>query len=249
MNDDDFARFREDFDVAVAVLSRDRAASLLKRTDRLASGYVLFHCGDGYDSREYHCVERVEVPAELHGRPVVANFALRTLDAQTVILLDDDISWVNWLGGERLFHLDRFGFLDMLCNLVVCSRDVKAGLFGINDVDIRKASPLLPFHTRAMIGGLVGVNGRGIWHDERQRIKADYDFALQHLKRDRLVWKDLRYFLSQDRNKLPGGNMPYRTAEREELEVANLRRWWGSDVIHWNPNARGSVTKKLGIRV
>ena len=101
-----------------------------------------------------------------------------------------------------------------------------------------------------MIESLVGVVGRGLWHDERQRLKADYDFALQHLKRDRLVWKDMRYFLYQNRNTLPGGNMPFRTAAREELEVENLRQWWGEDVVHWSPSGKkGQSTKRLGIHV
>jgi hypothetical protein len=40
--------------------------------------------------------------------------------------------------------------------------------------------------------------------------------------------------------------MAFRTREREEAEVENLRRWWGSDVIRWSD---GKGTKRLGIHV
>ena len=104
----------------------------------------------------------------------------------------------------------------MLVNLVVTAQDVGAGLFGICELDIRKTSPFSPFHTRAMVTGLVGLDrskSPAIWYDERNIIKDDYDFALEHLKRDRFVWKDCRYFLAQDRNVLAGGNLPWRTDE------------------------------------
>ena len=257
MTPEDFARFCDDYDVAVAVMSRDRADSLAKRTDKLACNYHLFWCGDGYDTHEYNCVERHEVPANLQGRPTVANYTLRSFDQKVVILLDDDIERVTWMGGPSNFHIDASGFRVMLTNLVVNALDAKVGLFGISEVDIRKTSPLFPFHTRAMIQSLVGIVGERLWHDERQRLKADYDLCLQALKRDRLVWKDMRYFLSHNLNTLPGGNMSFRTAEREELEVENLRKWWGSDMIHWRPGGshantssrKGQSTKKLSIRV
>ena len=241
-----FAQFCSDYDVAVAVLSRDRADVLSNWTDKLAAGYVLFWSGEGYDDHEYRCVERVEVPRGICGRPSAVNFALRHLSQEVVILLDDDLRRIYWLGESHMVRLAPELFDVMLMNLVVNVLDVGAGLFGISEVDVRKASPLSPFHTRAMVGGLQGVVGRGLYYDERQRVKGDYDFCLQALKRDRLIWKDLRYFLSQDRNTLSGGNMAFRTREREEAEVENLRRWWGRDVIRWSD---GKGTKRLGIHV
>lgn len=246
MNRETFRQFCEEQDVALAVLSRDRADVLARRTDKIAADYHLFYSGDGYDEREYRCSARTEVPRGLEGRPVVANYVLRQLDAKTVFLMDDDVMSIVWLGEDRLQHVDSDGFLAMLVNLTVNARDVGAGLCGISEVDIRKTSPLAPFHTRAMVAGLVGVTGRGIWFDERNKIKADYDFVLQHLKRDRLVWKDLRYFLSQDRNNLPGGAMAFRTREREDAEVENLKRWWGEDMIRWT---EGKGTRRLRINV
>lgn len=251
---DGWRRFCDDFDVSLAVLSRDRAGVLANNTDRLASEYQLFYCGDGYDDYEYRCTERHEVPRGVEGRGAAGNFALRALGTRFVILIPDDLRWVNWLSEDRLVHLDSAGFLVMLINLVVNARDVGAGLFGISENDIRKNSPLAPFHTRSMITCIVGLDRshpKPIWYDERQKLKEDYDFTLQHIKRDRLIWKDLRYFAFHDMNVLPGGNMAWRTPAREEAEVENLRRWWGDDVIRWSPAGRnrGQRTKHLGINI
>lgn len=250
MNVEDFRRFCKDFDVTIAVLSRDRADVLAKYTDRLAQEYVLFYCGEGYDDHEYRCTERIEVPPGLQGRSVVANHALRMLPQRTVIVLGDDMKCITWTGEDRLYRLDDEGFLAMTVNLVVTARDLGVGLFGISEVDIRKTSPLEPFHTRRMVTGYVGID-RGahpvpIWFDERNVLKEDYDFCLQFLKRDRLVWKDCRYFYSQDRNVLPGGNMRLRTPARELAEVENLKRWWGDDMIRFTD---GKQTKHLRIIV
>ena len=248
MTPENWRQFCDDYDVAVAVLSRDRAEVLSRRTDLLVSGYTLFWSGPGYDQRPYHSAEMVEVPRNVEGRPSVANWALRHLKQNVVVLLDDDLRFVYWLGEATMgsCKLDQSGVRAMLTNLVVNAIDVKAGLFGISENDVRKNSPLSPFHTRAMVTALVGIVGRGLWYDERQKLKADYDFCLQALKRDRLIWKDQRYFLAQDRNNFAGGSMRYRSREREEAEVENLRRWWGEDVINWK---EVMTTKSLRINV
>jgi hypothetical protein len=76
-------------------------------------------------------------------------------------------------------------------------------------------------------------------------LKVDYD-CLQRLHRERLIWKDLRYFLAQDRNQLAGGSMPYRTQGAEEREVSNLRAWWGDEMFGYSD---GKGTKRLRVRI
>ena len=244
MTGEDFRRFCEDYDVAFVVGSRDRADILARRTDLLASEYRLFYSGDGYADYDYNCIERVEVPRGIHGHAAAWNHILRSVEQKVVILMDDDVRFVYWLGETHMVRISSSAFLDMLCNLVINALDAKVGLFGISDIDIRKVSPLSPFQTRAMIGCITGIVGRGVWYDERNIIKDDYDHVLQHLKTDRFVWKDMRYFIAQDRNVLAGGQMTWRTIERENAEVERLKAWWGDDIIHWR-NRKG--TKSLSI--
>lgn len=257
---EEFRRFASDYDVQLAILSRNRSDVLANYSDKIARDYVLFYCGDGYD-REYRgCIERVEVPRELEGRSAAANFALRYLDNKVVFLLGDDVTRFQWLGaGDHALTLDPDGVHAMMINLVINALDVGVGLFGINDVDITKASPFAPFHFRSMLSGLVGFNRTelpNIWFDERQKLKEDYDLTLEYLKRDRLVFKDLRYVCQHDINTLKGGNMEFRTADREDAEARNMQEWWGTDVIRWygfssqrkGQGKKGNRTPRLVVR-
>lgn len=242
----DWERFCQDFDVAAVVLSRNRADVLAKRTDRLVHGYHLFHAGPGYDDYEYNCVERHSVPEGIVGLARVRNHVLREMKQEWIIFLDDDYLRIRYVLGPQSIDLDPTGVQLMLLDLVVNAIDLGAYVFGIGEVDIRKASPLITARHRAVVGGLVGVRGRGQWFDERNQLKTDYDFCLQSMRDHRLLLKDQRYFLEQDRNRLPGGNMELRTRQREEAEVANLVRWWGDDVITWKAK---KSTIGLSVRV
>lgn len=242
----DLRQFLADHDAELVVCSRDRADVLARFTDRIACDYVLFHRGAGYDRDYQGCVQKIEVPPGVDGLPATRNHVLRTLDQKVVVFLDDDVRTIYWLGEGHPIRTTVEHFPIMVMNLIVNALDAHVGVFGISEADIRKNSPLAPFHTRAMIGGLIGVVGRDAWFDERNTLKVDYDYCLQRLKRERLVWKDLRYFLFQDRNNLPGGNMQWRTREREEAEVENLRRWWGEEMFRWSS---GKGMKRLGVHL
>ena len=85
-----FREFCRDLDVEMVVCSRNRADVLASHTDRLASEYVLFHSGPGYDQHQYRFVDRVEVPEGVDGLSATRNFVLRHLDQRVVVFLDDD---------------------------------------------------------------------------------------------------------------------------------------------------------------
>lgn len=227
----DFERFCQDHDVAVVILSRKRADILAQRTDRLVHGYHLFHAGPGYDRHAYHCVSRHEVPEQILGLAAVRNYVLRQLPHRVVVFIDDDIARIAWVHSTHYVYLDPQQVQLMIMNLVINADDLGAHVFGISENDIRKTSCLVPFRLRAVVGGLIGVIGRGSSFDERNRLKVDYDFCLQSMVKHRLLLKDHRYFLAQDRNTLPGGNMEFRSKDAEKAEIDNLVSWWGPDVV------------------
>lgn len=232
-------RFCADYDVCLAVMSRDRSKELSERTNRLLAHtpYTLFYSdpngGADYGKYRYNTVDQHEVPRDVAGYSPVCNYILRHVDQRILIIMDDDVKRIYWLGQPRAYRLPPAQFPQMLVNLVVNALDAKVTMFSISEIDIMRASPLSPFATRTMLQGLYGFIGRGIWYDERNIHKADYDICLQHLKHTRLVWKDMRYFASKDINYLRGGLQEFRSREREEAEVENLKKWWGSDVIDW----------------
>ena len=149
----DWSRFAEDYDVAVVVLSRDRAEVLARLTDKVVPDYHLFWCGEGYD-REYRgAIARHEVPSGVAGLSAVRNYALRQLSQKVVIFIDDDVRSIAYTHSDHYAYLDRAQVQLMLLNLVVNSEDLGAKVFGISEFDIRKATPLYPFRLRAVMGG------------------------------------------------------------------------------------------------
>lgn len=242
----DFERFCEDLDVAVVIPSRKRPEVLVKRTDRLVHGYHLFHAGGGYDQFTYHSIRQYEVPEPILGLAAVRNYILRQLPHRVVVFIDDDVTKLAWVHSTHYVYLDPAQVQLMIMNLVVNADDLGAHVFGISENDIRKSSALVPFRFRAVVGGLIGVIGRDLWFDERNRLKVDYDFCLQSMVKDRLLLKDHRYFLAQDRNTLAGGNMEFRSRDAEQNEIANLVSWWGSDVISSKPK-KGTVGLSVNV--
>lgn len=227
----DLASFCRDHDVAVVVVSRDRAATLAKFTDTLLDGYTLFYSGEGYDDYDYRAVERFEVPRGLQGLSVVRNYVLNTLPQRTVVFFDDDVNAVYWVAGRRSVRLDTERVKLAILDMVVHAHDQGSIAFGMSPLDLRKSSPLVPFRLRGVFGTVLGVVGRDLRFDERNVLKTDYDFCLASMVTARIVHMDMRYFASSAKDELAGGNMEFRTQVRRKREIDNLIRWWGSDVI------------------
>ena len=227
----DFNRFKEDYDVELVVLSRDRADLLYKRTDSFLRDYHLFYSGEGYDEHEYHATKMTEVPRGLHGLSVVRNYVLDTLPNKIVIFVDDDINIIYWVHSTRAVRMSPQQVRLMWVNLVVHALDQGVEAFGISELDSRKSSPLVPFIQRAVFGTVFGVVGREHKFDERNVLKTDYDFCLQKIRDTRMIHKDLRYFAVADKDAGRGGNMSFRTPNRRYDEIKRLQRWWGDDVI------------------
>lgn len=242
----DLAGFCRDHDVAVVVVSRDRAAILAKHTDALLDGYTLFYSGEGYDDYDYHSVERFEVPRGLQGLSVVRNYVLDTLPQRTVVFFDDDVNAVYWVAGRRSVRLDTERVKLAILDMVVHAHDQGSTAFGMSPLDLRKSSPLVPFRLRGVFGTVLGVVGRDLRFDERNVLKTDYDFCLSSMVTSRIVHMDMRYFASSAKDELAGGNMEFRTQVRRKREIDNLIRWWGSDVIVPNDN-KGN--EKLTVKV
>lgn len=234
----DLPRFLADYDVALAVPSRDRAGILAKRTDSWLTDYHLFYSGNGYDDEEYNCIERVKVPRNIGGLSATRNFVLDNLSQNVVIMFDDDITDFTWVHGARTIRLDQEQIKLMIVDLVVHALDQNVGMFGIGNIDLRKASPLIPFATRQAVTTVIGVVGRKVRFDERQRLKDDHDFAMETLKIYRTIHRDNRYRFTNDTDGLPGGSMEFRSQEVRQREIQNLIDWWGADIVKPGKNKR-----------
>lgn len=242
----DLLQFLEDYDVALVVLSRDRAETLHKRTDSFLRDYHLFYSGEGYGDYDYHCAEMTEVPRGLQGLSVVRNYVLDKLDNRIVLFVDDDLNRIYWVHAGKSIILDPEQVKLAFINMIVHALDQKAGAFGMSELDLRKTSPLTPFGVREVFGTVIGVVGREHRFDERNVLKCDYDFCLQVMKSERTVMKDYRYFASAAKDQGRGGNMAFRTPNRRYEEIERLQRWWGDDVI---VPGKGKSVERLAVKV
>jgi hypothetical protein len=242
----DLTRFLADHDVALAVPTRDRSATLKKLTDTWLTDYHLFYSGEGYDDIEFNCVDRIKVPRNIGGLSPTRNFVLDRLKQKVVIMFDDDITAFRWVHGSKSIRLDQEQIKLMIMDLVVHALDQNVGMFGISNVDLRKSSPLIPFATRQAITTVIGVVGRQVRFDERQSLKDDHDFAMEGLKIYRTIHRDNRYMFQNDTDKLPGGSMEFRTQERRLTEVQNLIDWWGPDIVKPGTN---KASESLSIHI
>ena len=77
-----------------------------------------------------------------------------------------------------------------------------------------------PFSLNTWVGGVVGIVGRELRYDTSIRLRADIDFCLQSLLRDRIVVVGGRFSFIHTRFAGGGGNAANRSSERHD-------RGWG----------------------
>lgn len=84
-----------------------------------------------------------------------------------------------------------------------------------------------PFSLATWVGGIIGIIGRELRFDTSLVLRADIDYCLQSLLRDRIVMVDARYQFVHARFAGKGGNAANRSSERQEREMAYLKKKWG----------------------
>ena len=119
-------------------------------------------------------------------------------------------------------------------------------MFGFNQA----ALPLTyanydPFGLDTWVGGVIGIIGREQRFDVNLLLRADIDFCLQSLLRDRIVLVDGRYSFIHTRFAGGGGNAANRSSARHEQEIAYLKRKWGPYLDH----VKAKGTTRLVLRV
>ena len=76
-------------------------------------------------------------------------------------------------------------------------------------------------------------------------LRADIDFCLQSLLRDRIVLVDGRYSFIHTWFAGGGGNAANRSSDRHEREIAHLKRKWGPYLDH----VRAKGTTRVVVKV
>jgi hypothetical protein len=91
----------------------------------------------------------------------------------------------------------------------------------------------------------MGVLDRAIRFDQKLQLHPDLDFALQHLQKHRIIWRDNRFAFSHDRWKQQGGNSSLRSDAAHQREFAHIQQKWGAHfTVEW---AKGTFISRLHV--
>jgi hypothetical protein len=168
-------------------------------------------------------------PPDVLGIGPLRQWILDHVEDPTVVMVDDDMHTVYAQTGfnkKRIEHPDTVRAI--VERVAQCAKDAGARVFGFTQmghpIDYR---PMKPFGLNTWVGGLIGIHGRELRFDTTLKLRADIDYCLQSLVKDRIVWVDSRFCFIHQRFAGKGGNAINRSEERHRQEVEYLLRKWG----------------------
>lgn len=225
------------------------------RTTSLFPSWIDIVCPQS-ETRHYGAVAEsvVGIPDSLIGLGPVRNHCLSMFPEQCIIMLDDDITQLYCITGEKARRVeDPDEVVDVLVQLTTMAMDLGVSAYGTSMVDIRKYNPSLPFAFTGFLSGCIGVNGRK-FEFINHRFKVDFDFCLQCLLVERRILIDNRYFFLQCKESNQGGNALFRNKQDVDAEIERLEKKWGKYCrfvrgTNENYKVKNCVVRKQSIQV
>jgi len=215
--------------VKIVIPSRNRADVIGDKALRLFPDATICVGDDEVDAYSKVSDRLLVHPASVVGIGPLRQWVLDNVDDPCVVMVDDDVTHVYSQVG---FHKRRIEDADtaraIVERLAILAADAGVRVFGFQQA----ARPFTyanfkPFSVNTWVGGVIGIIGRELRFDTSLLLRADIDFCLQSLLRDRIVLVDGRYSFIHTRFAGGGGNAANRSSERHEREIAYLRRKWG----------------------
>ena len=213
----------------IVIPSKGRAQTLSQKALRLFPDALVCVGEDEVDTYHKITSNLLIHPTNVVGIGPLRQWILDTVKDHCMVQVDDDVTHIYSQVG---FHKWRIEDPDtaraIVERLAILAQDAGARIFGFQQA----ARPLAyanfrPFSMNTWVGGLVGIIGRELRYDPSLLLRADIDFCLQSLMRDRFVMVDGRYSFIHTRFAGKGGNASNRSAERHAQEIAYLKRKWG----------------------
>lgn len=226
-------------DLPFICISRHRADLLRKCTLRLFPSVTVCIGEDERDDYWPVTKNLLLHPPDITGIGPVRQWVLDHIDSPAVVIMPDDITVCYGLVSYHNRRITNTSDIEFLVrNTVECAEAAGARLCGFNvTVEGRKFRPYNPFGLYGWVDGPIGIIGRDIRFDPNLLLHPDIDYLLQHLRRFRMVWQDLRYGFDHDRFQKSGGNALHRSREQHEREFAYLKRKWGKHIsVSWVKN-------------
>ena len=150
-----------------------------------------------------------------------------------IIILDDDITSFTSVTRKKGYKITNPQVCEeILANTYINAKDAGVRIFGFNQTqaDVRKYNATEPFKLNTWTGTIIGIIGKDLKFDERNKLRVDADFCLQSLMKDRIVWIDQRFGFICTRDTNKGGNAFLRSKETVEKEKKYMKQKWGTHI-------------------
>ena len=98
------------------------------------------------------------------------------------------------------------------------------------------------FH-KFIVGDFIMIKPCSIYFDENLKLKEDYDYTLQHLKKYGKVARCDNMLASFKHRSNKGGAVAFRTSELEQKTIKQLHDKWGSQIV-LNPRRKNEILMK-----
>lgn len=213
----------------LVIPSKGRADTIAERALLLFPSATVCVGSDEVDAYSRHTQNLLVHPPEVVGIGPLRQWILDHVEDRTVVMVDDDVRYfVSQCGFRSRRFEDPVAAGAIVERLAIAAEDAGVRVFGF----YQGGGPLNykntnPFSFNHWVGGLIGIIGREIRFDPSLILRADIDFCLQSLMRDRIIMTDCRYSLIHTRFGGKGGNCVNRSSERHAREIAYLQRKWG----------------------
>lgn len=222
-------------EIEIVCLSRGRAENM-KQLFKLLPGALVTVNESEVDEYAKHVDRSCILPhPEMHGAPMARNWILQNVDAEVIVMVDDDLKAVRSNVGSMRRITAPDEILQIILNAAQNCLDTGVNVFGFarteNVVFMQcETEPVKPMHP---IYGLVGVIGpaKRILYDETLRSRADLDWTLQVLLKERVVYADTRFYFDFGASFTgSGGHSGTVNANDFRDSILTIKERWGRHV-------------------
>lgn len=226
----------------VAVISARRPHAVGQMTELAGSVPLTWYVGEG-EADAYRAAGAEHI-VEAGALCAARNAALDAAGDRDCVQLSDDLRSLGWAHGTSRDAVEPL-------SLTAALRLLRDSLLG-SGAWLAGAMPTAnPFYSAKgvqrqhfIVGDLMYVTGGcPLRFDEALRLKEDYDYTLQHLRRYGQVARVGRLLASFTHRTNAGGAVAYRTADTEQNAIAYLKAKWPASIVD-NPRRPNEVLLK-----
>ena len=237
-------------DYQIVVPSRKRVHNMLRIRSLLPTALIVVDEAERAEYRALVPAERMLCHPGLRGVPRIRNFMAAQVKSKILVEIDDDLERVLVTTGSLRRITDPTDILAIIENAARCCQDLGLTVFcwsrtanlAILSPDTR---PINPVHPVANAFGIMGA-ARHREFNPTMTGRADLDWTLETLMRDRIVFADTRFYFDCGRIFAGrGGAVGQIDKETFERTTRAIGRKWGEYVTFKTPNyvkKKGSVS-------